>query len=327
MLTINHDIEEGTFRTVYLLYGEETYLKNQYRDKLVEAMVQKDDTMNFTRFDGHHTDPAAIISIADTVPFLADRRVVLVCDSGFFKGGTLEKLSQYIKQIPETTCLIFSEREVDKRSRMYKAVKAAGYAAEFKVPDDRQLLMWISLLTDKAGKKITVSAANHFMDMMPRDMSYIHSEMEKLISYTGTRTVISNEDIDQVCCVQPENRIYKMVEAIASGNRKETVRLYHDLLAVKEEPIRIIYHINRQFSELWKVSSYLNRGYSYSQIAQETGLRDFVVKKDARLCRKFSRAYIIRAMNYGASMEQDIKTGRINKTVGVEMMLIGLTSK
>ena len=326
MMTINHDIETGSFRTVYLLYGEETYLKNQYRDKLVHAMVQDGDTMNFTRFDGRHTDQFEVIALADTVPFLAERRVLLICDSGWFRGGATERIAEYIKKIPETTCIVFSEKDVDKRSRMYKAVKAAGYVSDFEVPKDNQLLFWIGVLLKKSGKKISEADARHFMELMPRDMSYIYSELEKLIAYTGTRPVIRAKDIDEVCCVQPENKIYKMVEAIAAGRRDEAVRLYHDLLAVKEEPIRIIYHINRQFSELWKVGSYLNHGYSYEQIAQETGLRDFVVKKDARLCRQFTRSYITRAMNYGASMEQAVKTGRINKTIAVEMMLIKLTS-
>ena len=71
-----------------------------------------------------------IISLADTMPFFAERRLIMVDESGFFKGAAPEELADYIPELPETTCLVFCEKEVDKRNRLYKKVKETGYAAE-----------------------------------------------------------------------------------------------------------------------------------------------------------------------------------------------------
>lgn len=85
MKTIEEDIKTGNFKQVYLLYGEEGYLKKQYRDKLKAAMAAPDDTMNFTAYEGKDTSPRELIDLAETLPFFADRRVILVRKQRFFQ--------------------------------------------------------------------------------------------------------------------------------------------------------------------------------------------------------------------------------------------------
>ena len=87
MKTIDEDIKNGTFRQLYLLYGEEVYLKKQYKDKLVKAMTTEGDTMNFSAFEGKDTVTGQLIDLAETLPFFAERRVIIVEDSGFFKSS------------------------------------------------------------------------------------------------------------------------------------------------------------------------------------------------------------------------------------------------
>ena len=115
MKTIDEDIKTGQFKAAYLLYGDEDYLKKQYRDKLTKALMGQGDTMNFAKYEGKDSSIEEIISFADTMPFFADRRVVLVEDSGFFKSSQ-ETLADYFSNIPETTCMVFVESDVDKRS-------------------------------------------------------------------------------------------------------------------------------------------------------------------------------------------------------------------
>lgn len=84
MQTLNQDIKNGSFRPVYLLYGDETFLVRSYKNRLKEA-IAGDDTMNFNYFEGKGLDLREIISLADTMPFFSDRRLILVEDSGCFK--------------------------------------------------------------------------------------------------------------------------------------------------------------------------------------------------------------------------------------------------
>ena len=134
MKSLNEDLKTGQFKKVYLLYGEETYLKRQYRDKLRSAMLPLEDTMNYACYEGKNTDIKAVIDLAETLPFFAERRVIVLEDTGFFKNATPE-LAEYLKEMPETTAMIFVENEVDKRGKLYKAVQSQGRAVELSRQD------------------------------------------------------------------------------------------------------------------------------------------------------------------------------------------------
>ena len=110
-------MKTGSFRQVYLMYGEEAYLKNQYKNRLRKAILQSDDTINFTSYEGRGTDVKQLIDQAETMPFFADHRVIQVENSGFFKNACPE-LADYLPQMPPETVLVFVENEVDKRSRL-----------------------------------------------------------------------------------------------------------------------------------------------------------------------------------------------------------------
>ena len=129
MKCLNEDLKSGQFNNVYLLYGEEAYLKKQYKDKLRNAMLSPDDTMNYAYYEGKGTNVKEVIDLAETLPFFAERRLIILEDTGFFKNATAD-LADYIKEMPETTAMIFVESEVDKRGKLYKAVQSKGRAVE-----------------------------------------------------------------------------------------------------------------------------------------------------------------------------------------------------
>ena len=153
MKNIQEDIKTGNFKQAYLLYGEEAYLKQQYKHKLVQALNPEDDTMNFNHYEGRNIDVKELIDLCETMPFFADRRVVLLEDTGFFKNKC-DELADYMKELPDYLCLIFVENEVDKRNRMYKAVKAAGRIGEFVQQDEKTLMRWAAGLLKKEGSTL-----------------------------------------------------------------------------------------------------------------------------------------------------------------------------
>ena len=116
MKRLNQDITERSFCPVYCLYGEEAFLKRNYKNLLKEAILG-DDTMNFQSFYGKETNLTEIISLADTMPFFAEKRLILVENSGLFKKDP-EPLPSYLPTMPESTVLLFVEEQVDKRNKL-----------------------------------------------------------------------------------------------------------------------------------------------------------------------------------------------------------------
>ena len=227
MKSIDEDIKTGQFQNVYLLYGEEAYLKRQYKEKLLKAMVTQGDTMNFSAYEGKDIVQGELIDLAETLPFFAERRVILVEDSGFFKNSA-EELAAYIPEVAESTCFIFVESEVDKRNKLYKQVKKSGRIVCFERQNDEILMRWVGGRLKKEGKAMTRAAYQRFITKTGNDMENIDRELEKLICYCMDRETIEEEQVEAICVEQTENKIFEMINAISEKRQKQALDLYYD---------------------------------------------------------------------------------------------------
>ena len=321
MQTINEDIKNGTFRRVYLLYGDEDYLKLQYKNKLLRALVTEGDTMNFSRFEGKEAQVPALIDLAETMPFFAEHRVILVEDSGFFKNAA-PQLAEYLPDMPETTCMIFIEKEVDKRCKTYKSLKDIGRMVEFKTPDEKMLTRWVLTVLQKNGKKLTQPTMQLFLEKAGNSMGNIDRELEKLICYVGDREIIQMDDVEEICTGQTENRIFDMIHMMAEKRQKEALELYYDLLALKEPPMRILFLLVRQFNILLQVKTMVAAGMEQNQIADRAGLRSFTIRRYRSEAGHFSVQKLKEALRDCARAEEDVKTGRLDDRLSVELILV-----
>ena len=319
MQTLNQDIKERSFRPVYLLYGEETFLVNSYKNRLKEAVLG-DDTMNFSRYEGKGIDVSELIRQADTMPFFADRRLILVDGSGFFKSAQ-EELAAYLPQMPDTTCLVFAESEVDKRNRLYKRVKELGYAAELNKQDTAQLMRWAAGILGRDGRKISRPVMEYFLERTGDDMENIRMEQEKLVCYTMGRDVITKEDVDAVGTVHVTSRVFDMVAAIVAGNTKKAMDLYEDLLTLKEPPMRILFLIARQFNQLLQIKELTAAGKDKGAMASALKVPPFAVGKLTAQARAFTRDQILSWVTLCVETEEAVKTGRLSDRLAVELLI------
>ena len=310
MKTIDNDIKMGQLKNVYLLYGTEDYLKRQYRDKLKHALVEPDDTMNFSAYEGKDINPKELIDLSETLPFFKEKRMILVENSGFFKNSC-DDLAEYMSQVPESTCFVFVEEEVDKRSKLFKAASRAGSAVEFETPKEDMLIRWILGRIQREGKKITQSVMQLFLSKTGSDLEHIDKELEKLICYTLDKTEISAADVEAICTGQTENKIFEMIDAISAKNQKKALDLYYDLLALKEAPMRILFLIARQFQNLLLIKSMSAKGYPAVSIAKTAGMPSFAVQKNLRQAGAFKINQLKEAIEDCGQAEEDVKTGRM----------------
>lgn len=321
MKTIDNDIKMGQLKNVYLLYGTEDYLKRQYRDKLKHALVEPDDTMNFSAYEGKDINPKELIDLSETLPFFKEKRMILVENSGFFKNSC-DDLAEYMSQVPESTCFVFVEEEVDKRSKLFKAATRAGSAVEFETSKEDMLIRWILGRIQREGKKITQSVMQLFLSKTGSDMENIDKELEKLICYTLDKTEISAADVEAICTGQTENKIFEMIDAISAKNQKKALDLYYDLLALKEAPMRILFLIARQFQNLLLIKSMSAKGYPAVSIAKTAGMPSFAVQKNLRQAGAFKINQLKEAIEDCGQAEEDVKTGRMADQLAVELLIV-----
>ena len=110
MKSLNEDLKTGQFSQIYLLYGEENYLKKQYKERFVKAMLPQGDTMNYAYYEGKGVEIREVIDLAETLPFFAERRLIVFENTGLFKSSGAD-LAEYIKTMPETTYFILWKKK------------------------------------------------------------------------------------------------------------------------------------------------------------------------------------------------------------------------
>lgn len=321
MKSLNEDIKTGQFSQVYLLYGEENYLKRMYKNKLKEAMLPADDTVNYSYYEGKGIAVTEIIDLAETMPFFADRRLILIENSGVFKSANAD-FADYIKDIPETTCFIFVEEEIDKRGKMFKEVKKKGRIVELSMQDEQTLVRWVAGQVKKEGKSVTEATVRYLITKVGKNMEGLQNELEKLFAYTLDRSVLEVSDVDAVCTTEITNQIFDMVNAVAEKRQRQALDYYYDLLALKEPPMRILFLMTRQFRILLEVKELMQKGYGRKDISEKAKVPPFTVNKYEQQARAFSKTKLKEIIEAGADIEEDVKTGRLTDVLAVELFIV-----
>lgn len=324
MQRLVQDIKTGELNHIYLLYGAEAYLRKQYRDRLKEAIIG-DDTMNYHYYEGKDISVGEVIDQAETLPFFAERRLIVIENSGLFKSGG-EQLAEYLPTLPPTAYFLFVETEVDKRSKLYKTVSSKGCGVEFGIQDETTLKRWILGMVKKENKRISESALNYLLEKTGTDMENIRKEIEKLFCYCLDKEAITEGDIEEICTQRIGNHIFDMVSAIADKKQKHALELYYELLAQKEPPMRILFLIARQFNLLLQVKELRGKGYQNKAIGEKVGLPGFIAGKYVTQASRFKTREIRDALEACVAAEEAIKTGRMNDNISVEMLIIQYSS-
>lgn len=345
----NDELKEGVFYRLYLISGEQAYLRLQNRDKLVRALMGDGDEMNLTRYTGAGVTAREIIEMAQTLPFFADRRVIVLENtcmlnpksagragaSGKTSAGVAaeaEELAGYIEDIPDTAAIIMVEENIDRRSRLFKAItklKKNGLAAvlECDTPDEAALRAWAGTFFRKEGLQVSGHTLAFFLQYTGEDMQNIASEAQKLSCYCMGRREITESDIRDVCSPRIRDRIFEMIEAIAVRDRKKALKIYMDLCALQTAPQIILALMLRQFNQLLQVKE-LSGTMSDREIASTLGIPPFVVSKRYRPALKsYSSEELFEALDECVNADQEYKSGRIDAGIAVEMIIIRHTVK
>jgi len=326
MREIQEDIAAKQLRQAYLLYGEESYLISQYRDKLKEELLDGADSMNLNCYGGKDVNIGQVIDMAETLPFFAPRRVILMENTSLFKSGG-DALAEYLANPAETVFFIFTETELDKRSRLYKAADKLGRTVEFARQQDDILRRWVLGILKKENKQITAGTLQLFLEGTGNDMQNIHQELEKLLTYCADRDAITEDDVDKICTKQVSSQIFKMTDAIAAGNRNLAMKYYYDMTELQESPIYILTMVTRHFNLMLQAKDLLQKGADKQTLVSKMKIAPFQADMYIRQSRAFTLEYLKAALQDCAETDYRIKSGLSDMRMGVEMLLIRYSSK
>ena len=345
MYQLDKELQLNTFHRFHLLCGEEIFLIRAYRRALVNKLSVGEDDMNCLIMYGEEADMEDMADFGMLSPFMAERRLIVVIDSGWFvQGGDSasvksgkDRLVELMGNLPDTTYIVFAERKINKKNARYSffsgKLKSESEAiaskdilvTEFKKLTGNDLINWIAGYAAHADTKITKKAAHMLPERLGNDMFVLSQELDKLIGYCAERKQIREEDIEAVTGGVVSTRVYEMVDAVSAGNTDRALQLYRNLIYNKESVDEIMRSLGRQFDTLYRLKGFEGSGIPIDDIAGRVGMPDAIRWKAGSFMRtagRFRFDKLEKLVNYWAELDEQVKTIGLNPQVATELFLI-----
>ncbi len=317
-------IKEGKLRGAYLLEGTEENIKaaalSALRKKLLPEGLEE---LNENLMDNPPTD--ALIAAAETLPFLADQRLVVVREHPALSGRAEadDRLLDYLQQVPESCVVVFVQRgKADARKKLYKAVQKHGTVVSFAQLNDVELNQWIIRSFGSMGKQCAPQTASLLAFTVGNDTALLHTEMEKLSALAGERTDILEEDVRAVSTRSIECTVFEMVDAVVAGQEGKAFGLLRDMLISGSDRIGILAMLLRQYRLLQHVKIMQFEKKSVQEIKQKLGIAPFAAERCIRQAQAYTGREVKQAVEICLDTEYRIKSGRMNQEGSLEAAML-----
>ncbi|KRF11239.1 DNA polymerase III subunit delta [Paenibacillus sp. Soil787] len=331
------DIQAGRPAPVYLCYGPEKYKMREFIQVLTDLLIEPEHKeFAVSKFDLSEISLSAVLEDAETLPFMVPKKLVIAKNALFFTGAKesskiehhLDRLTDYLKSPAEHTVVVFTvdADKLDERKKIVKALKDLEAAVPFLSLSPEELQQWVAKQAQQLGFSFTREAADQLILYTGGNLQSLSAEIEKISLYVGAGAEASVDVIDQLVARSTEQNVFILIEDIVNVRLERAFVILEELLKQREEPIKIAALIARQFRIMLQVKELSKQGYSQQQMASQIGLHPFAVKVAEGQARKYDIEKLSRIMSQLADLDFQMKTGKIDKVLGLELFLLRLAS-
>lgn len=301
-------------KPVYLIHGPEELLLEQAVERLKRRLSALADLdFNLDVFDGDTALPEDVIAAANTLPFMSDRRLVILRKADRMSADALGILADYAADPNPDTTLVLVASKIARNLRIFKKIDALGGVAEYKAPAKRDYARTVVGMFADRGKRVGLDAAEVLVRAVGYDLRRLSVEIDKAISFTGDEATLSRDEIEQVMSTTAPTSIFDFLDALGSRNCRDAMRLLSALLD-EGESIHGVHAMSvRHIRNLLSTRALLERdedGSVTALISREIGVREWQARNIATQARRFSSEELVGALLSAAESEARMKTSR-----------------
>ena len=326
---LKKQIKENKLSGLYLLYGQEVYIKENYIKKMTDSI----DDCGFPDFnriviDGKSMTLSEVDDAIESFPMMSEKKLIIIKDSGIFQKATEEQKEYWVKRLenlPDYVVLIFDEEGTDKRGILYKRAAKTGLAAEFNYMSVSDLVTWVSREVMNAKLKISKDVAEYFVSVCDEGMSNLKNELDKLLNYCDEQ--ITKTDVDKIVSKAVGIRVFELTDCIMAKDADGALKILFELKTVKESAFKLLYLLSSSFDKMLKCALLLSGGDNYNDIAAKIGTAPFIAKKYANSARGFGENYLVDRIIEVADIDLAIKSGEIDEWSALEKYVINACEK
>ena len=303
---------------IYLIYG----LKDFVIKKHIKAIKDKFNEESINNYDLNITDIKDIIDDANTISLFSDQKLIICDNSTIFTAAAKASniLESYLENPNENTTIIFAlnQEKIDSRKKSVKTIKKIGKIIEC----NENINPTEFIKKEFNNYQINNKEINLLRDRVGDNLDLLSHEIEKIKIYKDNDKIITEEDIINLTHKNIEINIFTLIDYIISNNKDKALEIYYEMLKQNEEPIKIIVILANQFRIMYQSKELLKRGLSEKDIADTLKVHPYRVKLALQNSRKYDSKMLLSYLNDLANMDLDIKSGKINKDLALELFIL-----
>ncbi len=318
-------LKQGKIEPVYFLFGPETYLREEAANEIVDAALR--DTLlrefNDSSFRLTTHDAREAVAISEQLPMMSSRRVVRIKDFGRVKETDEDVLISYLERPVETSVVIFTTEDIDKRKRLAK-ILMSGTAFEFQPLKTNELQAWIRSRLKDLEAEIEPQAMQRVLELVSSDLHTLTNELDKLAASALPSGRITTALVDALAVRSREHMNWELTDQIVARNGKAALKTLRDLLDDGVEPVLLIGLIAGTYRRLALAKALLSQGASPSEIFSEVRMPPFKQSAYLSMLKAFDSKSVARKLQRIAEADLAIKTSKATPRMQVEMLVCEL---
>lgn len=330
---LKEQIKSNHFSNAYLIYGEESYLKEHYISQLKKKIVDPTfESFNLHQFEGKDTSLDDILKDAQMLPMMSEYNLVLVRDYPVEKSkADLKLLSEFLADVPESTILIlvYDAIEPDIKSASFKkiitAFDNAGAVVNMEKRSENDVAKLLVSGAKKRGSVLDMSNAKYLVSVSGNDLKNLLNELDKL-SYFAQGREITKDIIDNMATKCLQARVYDLSKSVVAGNSDMAYSVLDTLFNMKEDPILILAVIGGVYVDMYRVKCAKTAGCSYDDVAKHYNYRgrEFALRNASRDCANLSENQLRESLDEIMNTDLKLKSTATDKKLLLEELIVKL---
>ena len=322
---LQQSLDKKNPATVYLLYGEETFLLDEaIRALKSKVLVEGAQDFNFDVFVAPEASAGQVRDAVETLPVLCERRLVIYKNIEGLKEDALEELEPLLVDPIPTTTLVLVASKLDKRKKFARRVQESGVLVELKKPYENQVASWIDYIAYLNEVKITADAKAAIQELVGTNLSEINNEVRKIRHYLSghSKKIIELSDVLNVVSRSRIESVFNLTDAIGRQDRTQALVHLAHLLEQGQNEMGIVALIHRQIRILAAICEGKKAGLGVQRLSQKIGVPEFFMKQYMEQARLWDRPKIASAVRVLHDTDRAIKSSPVSSHIWLENFII-----
>lgn len=320
---------------IMAIYGEVPELVEKKSNEIVESYLnEKKDDFNYVKYNLYDTSFNQIIEEALTMPFISEKKAIVVKNAFIFTGEKVskdiqpnnEQVNEFLEKYDGENFIIFEvyQNKLDERKKITKTLKKTSKLAKVEQMSEQEIKNWIKNKLHENFKDIKQDALDLFIELTGINFNIVSQELEKIILFLGERTTINKKDVEEIINRSLEQNVFLLTEYIQKGEKYKVIQLIKDLIVMKEEPIKLLALITSNYRLYYQCKILSRKGYSGQQIAKTINVHPYRVKLALNQVKHYQLTHLLNIIDQCAETDYKLKSSYMDKQLILELFILSL---